>query len=194
MLLASAVRIVAGSGNPPDRPDAWLAALHIQFCESLARQSTASESLKLGADAALILIDRKSDTLLQASAKMPAFRISGGEVTLISGDKVSLGYMAETPQTQTIELKLAKAGEKLVLCTDGIFDQPDAIRNFGYGKKRFSRLLADKNMETLCAAELAEKIFAEAESYAGGTAPVDDRTVLVIQRKKRQKKGRQKKA
>lgn len=188
MLLASAVRIVAGSAHPPDRPDAWLAALHIQFCESLARQSTGSESLKLGADAALILIDKKSDTLSLASAKMPAFRVSGDEVAQISGDRVSLGYMAEAPQTQTIELALAKAGEKLVLCTDGIFDQPDAVRNFGYGKRRFSRLLADKNREILSAAELAEKIFAEVESYAGGTAPLDDRTVLVIQRKHRQKR------
>ncbi len=158
MLLASAVRIVAGSAHPPDLPEDWLAAIQ-NFRDSLTCQMPGTDIALLGADTALLLLDKQNTTLKLASAKTPIFSVSGQEVTIINGDKISLGYDAKTIRTSTKTFTLNTLDDRLVLCTDGIFDQPDNIRNFGYGKRRLARFLAEIQDKTLSANQLAKMIF-----------------------------------
>ena len=187
MLLASSVRIVAGNANPPKTASGWLAAIHDNFQDSLASQTPHkgenTNSAGLGADACLILFHKDEKSLSVASAKTPIFVRHNDEVSLINGDRISIGYDAHKVAFHEHNIPLSNVGDMAVFCTDGIFDQPDASRNFGYGKRRFSRFIASIEEDGVAARDLADMIFAEVEAYACGAEPVDDRTVLVIKHK-----------
>lgn len=187
MLLASSVRIVAGNANPPKTASGWLAAIHDNFQDSLASQTPHkgenTNSAGLGADACLILFHKDEKSLSVASAKTPIFVRHNDEVSLINGDRISIGYDVHKVAFHEHNIPLSNVGDMAVFCTDGIFDQPDASRNFGYGKRRLSRFIASMEGDGVAARDLADMIFAEVEAYACGAEPVDDRTVLVIKHK-----------
>jgi phosphoserine phosphatase RsbU/P len=72
-----------------------------------------------------------------------------------------------------------QSGDSVVLYTDGLIDREDS-RGKQYGLARLKRFL--RNMPDASAREKVEAIFADGDRYAGGAAPPDDMTVVVVRR------------
>jgi phosphoserine phosphatase RsbU/P len=72
-----------------------------------------------------------------------------------------------------------QSGDAVVLYTDGLIEREDS-RGKQYGLARMKRLL--RNMPDASARERVDTIFADGDRYAGGAAPQDDMTVVVVRR------------
>jgi len=67
----------------------------------------------------------------------------------------------------------------LVLFTDGITEAEDATGQ-EFGQQRFEAVCLTHRSAT--PAELADALETEVRSFTDGTAPVDDRTLLILKR------------
>ena len=183
MLLASALRNVAGQLAPDAGPAIWLAALHAAFIEGLTEQTGSKKDIQLGADCILMILEKSMPVARWASAKQPLFVKKGTKVEVIAPDKVSIGYGQEPVTFAEEEALLAEKGDMIVMCTDGIFDQPGGEKQFGFGKKRISRLCETFDGKETTAQVIAETIFGNVQNYAGDAEPLDDRSIAVILRR-----------
>ena len=136
-----------------------------------------------GLDAAVCVV-RLRDTyrtafeLTYAGAKLPLFYTLNNEMTLIKGDKQSIGYKKSdlkfrfTNHTLPIE-----KGMSFYMSTDGFWDQltRDEASRFGFrkfGRKRFEILL--KENSDLPFEEQRERILSAFKSFKGDTERQDD--------------------
>lgn len=71
------------------------------------------------------------------------------------------------------------AGDAVVLYTDGLVELTNP-QGKQYGLARLKRLL--RGLQTIGARERVEAILTDADRYAGGIAPMDDMTVVVVRR------------
>jgi len=183
MLLASAVRNAATRLKAKDGAGKWLSCIHENFIEGLAERTGGEKDIQLGADAILMIVGKASPTVSWASAKQPLFVKQSGQIEMTSSDKTSIGYISESLEFSEQQLELKKKGDMIVMCTDGIFDQPGGEKQFGYGKKRFMRHCESLDTGSISAAKAIDLFFADLEKYAGDNPPLDDRTILAIIRK-----------
>jgi len=183
MLLASAVRNAAANLKAKDGPGKWLSCIHENFIEGLAERTGGEKDIQLGADAVLMILDKKAPKVSWASAKQPLFVKRSGLMEMTSSDKVSIGYISESIEFSEQHAELKKKGDMIVMCTDGIFDQPGGEKEFGYGKKRLMRYCESLDVMATGAAGAVDLFFADLEAYAGDHPPLDDRTILAVVRK-----------
>lgn len=183
MLLASALRNVAAKIAPEAGPAAWMAALHARFIEGLAERTDGEKDIQLGADGVLMILEKENPFARWASAKQPLFLKTNGVVVVTSADKVSMGYVREELEFSEHEAALSRKGDMIVICTDGIFDQPGGEKQFGYGKKRVMRLCEEIDGRRISAQNIVDNIVENVTAYAGGSEPLDDRSVVAILRK-----------
>ncbi|MCP4344160.1 MAG: response regulator [Desulfobacterales bacterium] len=85
-----------------------------------------------------------SPRLIFAGAKLPLFYIHNSEVTVIKGDKQSIGYKRSDPNfgftNHTIRIE---KGMSFYMSTDGFWSQLGGERRFSFGQKRFRSLLKE---------------------------------------------------
>ncbi len=116
-------------------------------------------------------------SLTFAGAKIPLYFISGNELTVIKGDRKSLGYRRSdldfdfTNHTVDIE-----KGMRFYMATDGFADQMGGKEECRFGTERLKNLLKEINREPF---EKQRNLLVQAfENYRGEHERQDDMTVV----------------
>ena len=103
--------------------------------------------------------------LLRASGALERLTVGGPPLGVFAGS---------TYRQETVALY---PGDLLVAFSDGITEAPDADEE-EFGEARLERALRDR--AALPAGDLCRAVLSSAESFQGGTAQVDDMTVVVV--------------
>ena len=171
-LLTGAMEALAAapieSGSPPHEVSTTVSHL------LLAR--TPSES---HATCILAALEPRSGRLQYTNAgHLPGLVLrSDGSVERLVSNGPPLGLLPDTtyPPAETC----LRPEEMLVLITDGIIDAADATGQ-AFGQQRFEAVCLAHRSAT--PAELAAALATQVRSFTDGTAPVDDRTLLILKR------------
>jgi phosphoserine phosphatase RsbU/P len=106
-------------------------------------------------------------------------RVSDGSLETVEANSVPIGVERRTAYAST-NVSLSN-GDLLVLYTDGIVETMNA-QGKQYGRKNLGLLL--QRSRGLEPQAIADAVRDDIEAFAGGALPRDDRTLLVIKRKK----------
>jgi len=97
-----------------------------------------------GMDAAICFVRPKERSLIFSGAKLPLFYVHNREVSVIKGDKQSIGYKRSDPNFEFVNHTIRiEQGISFYMSTDGYWDQLGGERRRSFGKKRFRNLLKD---------------------------------------------------
>ena len=128
-----------------------------------------------GLDAAICLI--KSKTLTFAGAKLPLYYIQQGKLTVIKGDRKSLGYKnSDLNFTFTNHIINIETDMSCYLATDGFVDQLGGLKDQMFSTKRFKQLLLENYHYNF--SEQEERLLKIFEKYQGDNDRQDDVTVV----------------
>ncbi len=95
-----------------------------------------------GLDAAICFISFKERTLIYAGAKLPLIYIRNNELTLIKGDKSSLGYRKSDLNVKFVNHRVPfEKGTAFYLYSDGYVDQLGGEKESRFGTPRLKELL-----------------------------------------------------
>jgi PAS domain S-box-containing protein len=130
-----------------------------------------------GLDAAICWLKPDEKTLSFAGAKLPLYYIYNDQLSVIAGDKQSLGYKRSNLDfkftTHTISIEPSMS---FYMSTDGFLDQLGGSKRFPFGNKRFRQLLM-KNRHHAFDEQSAQMVRAFNE-YKGEHDRQDDVTVV----------------
>ncbi|MDM8566768.1 two-component regulator propeller domain-containing protein [Candidatus Halobeggiatoa sp. HSG11] len=141
------------------------------------RQDTEHAESDDGLDAAICFLQDK--TLIFAGAKLPLYYLQQEKLTVIKGDKKSLGYKKSdlnfTFTNHTINIE---AGMSCYLATDGFSDQlgGSSERKLRFGSKSFKNLLLENQHYSFD--EQSAKMLQAFNDYKGDNDRQDDVTVV----------------
>lgn len=133
-----------------------------------------------GFDGGIIYINKKEKILRYSGAYTELFYIEDNQLTMIKGDRYSIGYKNSDPSfeftTHTVDIK---KGMKFYISTDGFLDQKGGDKGFCFGKKKFKKLLLDHHNQPM---EKQEDIFIDRlKAYQGEYFKVDDITLIGLE-------------
>lgn len=146
------------------------------------QQDTKHATSDDGLDAAVCFVKPKERILTFAGAKLPLFYVQNNEVTVIRGDKQSIGYKRSDPNFEFTNHTIPiEKGMSFYMATDGFWDQlkQDETRRFGvrsFGKQRFSKLLGEVSKLPFC--EQERRVLEAFYEYKGENERQDDMTVV----------------
>ncbi len=130
-----------------------------------------------GLDAAICLVKLNEKCLIFAGAKLPLYYIQQEKLTVIKGDKKSLGYKKSdlkfTFTDHTIEIT---DGMSCYLSTDGFLDQLGGPKQQIFSTKRFKQLLLESYHYSFSNQE--EKLLKTFKEYQVYNERQDDLTVV----------------
>ncbi len=128
-----------------------------------------------GLDIAICLVIK--DTLIFAGARLPLYYIHNDQLTMVKGDKQSLGYKrSDVNFIFTNHIIKIETGMSCYLSTDGFTDQLGGHKRLLLGKKRFKKLLLDNYQRPF--AEQSQIILQAFNDYKGNNDRQDDVTVV----------------
>ncbi|HWR40358.1 MAG TPA: SpoIIE family protein phosphatase [Patescibacteria group bacterium] len=156
-------------------PAEVLTALHREFKATLHR-NPAPGITDDGLDIGLCLIDGPN-RLFYAGAKLSLYMLRGGTVSVIKGDRRSIGYRRSGDDLQfTVHEIQIQKGDRFYLATDGYTDQNGEVSEYPFGKKRL--IAGIKSCEKLPLNEQALWFNTYLEEYRGTEMQRDDITLL----------------
>jgi len=133
-----------------------------------------------GLDAALCFVSFKDKTLTFAGANLQLAYISQKKVTVLKGDKQSIGYKnskkSDINFTFSNRVIPLKKGMTFYLATDGYYDQVGGEKGFSFGRKRFYALM--KKISTESFERQREILLEEFHAYKNDREMQDDVTVI----------------
>ena len=130
-----------------------------------------------GLDAAICLVKPHEQRLTFAGAKLPLYYIHHDKLTVIKGDKHSLGYKkSDLNFTFTNHTVNIEEGMCCYLSTDGFLDQLGGPKRFPFGNKRFKKWLLENHHKTFD--EQSERLLQAFNEYQGENDRQDDVTVI----------------
>lgn len=158
-------------------PDMILQYINRAFKELLNQENAHSN---VGADAGVVIIDKKEELLHYAGANISLFYKEEGMVHRIKGDRKSLGYkqanLNDCYQNFTLSLQ---PNMQFYLTTDGYIDQNGGKKGFPLGRRRFEEILQEVSSYTLKDQKaLFLKFF---EAYKAQEEQNDDITLIGFQ-------------
>lgn len=115
---------------------------------SLHQKGTAHES-RDGMDIALVVIDKNTRELQFAGANNPLYLIREGELTIYSGDGMSISYNRDNTAEFTNHHIVTKPDDLVYIFSDGYPDQFGGDKGRKFMSKRFKRLLLEIHKESL---------------------------------------------
>jgi serine phosphatase RsbU (regulator of sigma subunit) len=148
-----------------------------QTLKRLLKQETQPSIHNAGFDGAVIYYNRRDKVIKFAGAQTPLFYIQNGQLTMVKGDRHSVGYhrsKADYVFTETV-IPL-NTPTSFYLTTDGMLDQSGGEAGFMFGKTRFSQLIVE--LDALNMADHPQKLKAALTAYQGQEMQNDDVTVV----------------
>lgn len=161
-------------GAVPPAMDELLAQIDTQLRDGMRHDQA---GLDYGMDLGLCRLIPATQTLEFAGCGIDAYIVEGSGVSRLASRKRGLGYRVRgtAAQVPTHSL-LLRAGMRVYLPSDGIFDQPGGTHGFGFGRESFENLLAQlADVPMQQHADVFEKTF---KDYRGVCAQRDDITLL----------------
>ena len=150
--------------------------------KKLLKQEDASSLSNAGFDGGVLYFNKKTMQIKYASAKTPLFIIKDEDVTILKGDRYSVGYKKNDENYEYLEKTInIQGGEKIYLTTDGLIDQLGGKKCLPFGKKRFKNLLLKiKDLPMHKQKEIILKEFLNYEKECEENERIDDITVVGI--------------
>ncbi len=176
MLASSALRRIVNEERIIS-PSEILKRLNYSIKTSL-QQDKDHTSSDDGFDAAICFFDTRTKKMTFSSARIPLYIINNNELTVIKGDKKSIGYVSsdlshnfKSHEIENPDLKL-----KFYMTTDGFTDQLGGIKNLRFGTKRFKELITGYHNSPF---ENQSRVLMNAlRKYQGNQERIDDVTVV----------------
>ncbi|WP_284638064.1 SpoIIE family protein phosphatase [Paenibacillus silviterrae] len=133
-----------------------------------------------GFDLGLLFIDHRRSRLSFSGAKLSLYVKDADGLRVLEGNRKSIGYR-KTPEHYVYQEHETEFGPEssFFMASDGFYDQRGAETVYGFGKKRFQRLLEER--QELPVSELVAELWRELEDYMGEAAQRDDITLLGFQ-------------
>ena len=176
-MTANAVLSKIIDSDGAEDPAAILTILNQRFHNAFHRDSEAREGLDYGLDIGLCRFQPASDTIIFSGARIDLHYVSAGETVTVAGQRKSIGYRRPDRVVLFENRTVTDAGDKsFYLATDGIFDQAGGAKGWGFGRRRFGRLIGDVAEQP--AAEQEAAIGQELTRYRGAHPQRDDITVV----------------
>ena len=170
--ITSLRRIVKDEGI--NEPSQILQRLNYLVKTSL-QQDTKYAKSDDGLDAAICLI--KGKTLTFAGAKLPLYYIQQDKLTVIKGDRKSLGYKkSDLNFTFTNHTVNIETGMSCYLATDGFLDQLGGPKQHIFSTKRFKQLLLENYLYDFI--EQEKRLLEKFNEYKGDNDRQDDVTII----------------
>ena len=160
--------------TPQDR----LKDIHLHFTNTLKLEKKGT-SFTSGMDIAICEVNRSKGTVCFAGTGLPVYVLTKEGDTVIlkkykSGTK-PVGSPWFSPNVPIHEVKV-KPGDKVLIATDGAFDQLSVVNRKRFSRKRFEELL--KSTSHLTLTEQKELILAELARWQGSGIQTDDITFV----------------
>jgi len=153
--------------------------MHQIIQKTLGQDGDVSESddgVELGA----CFINAPEREMIFVGARFDLFEVTNSVVTRHRGDKKGIGYKEVDHQQEFRETTIdLDPSTTFYMTTDGLVDQVGGIKNRGFGKRRFEKLLLrinDNSME-----ERREAIMRELHEYQGNAPRLDDVAIFGFQ-------------
>jgi PAS domain S-box-containing protein len=157
-------------------PAKILKRLNFLVKTSLQQETEHAESDD-GLDATICLVKQHEQRLIFAGAKLPLYYIHNDKLTVIKGDKQSLGYKkSDLNFTFTNHTVNIEEGMSFYLSSDGFLDQLGGSKRFRFANKRFKNLLLENYQYTFD--EQSERLLQAFNEYKGDNDRQDDVTVV----------------
>ncbi|MFA6009854.1 MAG: AAA family ATPase [Desulfobacteraceae bacterium] len=119
------------------------------FVKTSLQQDTEHALSDDGLDACMCYVDANSKTLTFAGAKLPLIYVDKGELTVIKGDKQSIGYSkSNVDYTYTEHLIPLDNSPQFYMASDGYTDQLGGDQKMRFGSKRFQQLILDNSLKS----------------------------------------------
>ena len=176
--------MIAGSGFQSilnetylGNPAGMLTALN-QFVTSTLRQTSDDSKSDNGMDMGLCCINTEDKKITYAGAKFSLLMLDEKGLNEIKGDRRSVGYKQTEKSTGEFTNHTIKISQNTAyyLHSDGIVDQSGGAKGFGFGNKRFKKLLIDNHQKPF--SEQKEIIVQALYEYQGNNSRRDDVTVV----------------
>ena len=144
-----------------------------QTVRAMLHEETSSHDVATNADVGLVYIPKKGDMLRFSGAKIALYASDGERVEKYASSKRALG---DRKQGTYENIDLPLLGWTFYMTTDGYLDQAGGEKRFGFGNKRFERLLLENAKRPL--AEQSSRFAHALEAYMGDLPQRDDITLL----------------
>ena len=175
MIVASAFELVVQADFHHD-PAAVLEFLN-RFITKTLKQESKDALSDNGMDMGVCFMNIDDQQLLFSGAKQDLFVVKEGEVSVLKGNKQSIGYRNADLDYTFLNHQVNLLDEQtFYMTTDGYTDQTGGAKGFSFGNRRFKKLLAEVSQLTMV--EQKTRLFDEYEAYLGTEDRVDDVTVL----------------
>ncbi|MBU1169964.1 MAG: AAA family ATPase [Proteobacteria bacterium] len=118
------------------------------FVKTSLQQETEHALSDDGLDAGMCYVDANSKTLTFAGAKVPLMYVDKGELTVIKGDKQSIGYSKSNLDFTYSEHHIPLDNSpQFYMASDGYTDQLGGNKKMRFGSKRFQQLILDNSLK-----------------------------------------------
>ncbi len=156
---------------------AHILALFNRGIKFLLKQEHNSALNNVGFDAAVIYYQQQAQQLVFAGANLPLYHVRGEQLSLLKGDRHSVGYKnSDADYVFTDRVIALQAQDCVYLATDGYADQNGGDKGFPLGKTNLSNALL--SYSHLPMAEQKSKLLGYLQSYQGKEMRNDDITLI----------------
>jgi len=145
----------------------------------LLKQEHEKSLSNAGFDGGVLYFDKERKIVKYAGAETPLFYIQNGKLSMIKGDRQSIGYRtSETYFAFTEHTIDVNQNTCFYLTTDGFLDQNGGEKGYPYGKKRFKQLILDHHQKEF---STQKELYLEAiNQYRGKGEATDDMTLAGV--------------
>lgn len=154
MIVKAVEREIATLINADEDMDispAWVMQYFNRAIKQLLRQETQDSLSNAGWDGGIIYYNKRMQILKFAGAETPLFYIDENEeFQIIKGNRYSVGYKKCDMNYEYKETVInVKEGMKFYCTTDGYLDQNGGVKDFPFGKKRFTNIIKEHYKEPM---------------------------------------------
>jgi serine phosphatase RsbU (regulator of sigma subunit) len=160
------------------RANEILNELREQIIKALGQTGQRDEARE-GMEIALCVVDFKQRMVQFSGAFRPLYLISGGELSVINGDRMPIGIYGEEQESFSNKEVPFKENDMIYLFTDGYVDQIGGLDRKTFKSVRFKKLLKEICHRPL---KLQQSILREEhEIWRAGREQIDDILILGVE-------------
>lgn len=146
--------------------------------KSTLKQTGKEGETKDGMDMALVILDKKNNTLQYSGAYNPLYLIRNGELLETKADKNPIGiYIKEKDSFTNNDISLQK-GDTFYIFSDGFVDQFGGEKNTKFKSKRFKEMLVELQEKPMI--EQKEILDRTVDEWRGEIPQIDDIIIVGV--------------